>query len=249
MPATSQPRKLRVGQVIHEPQPAKWSSREIVGLVGILVGNILAFIGYATGQLLITDILLLFCLQSIVIGGFNAARMASLLRFSTDGVTWGEGASERPVPEITLEKWKMVLFFIVHYGFFHAVYLGILFTDMEVQLATLAEPWVILALVSFIVGEAFDFTESRRLDRDWKPNIGTMMFTPYLRVVPMHAAVFAVDKLGALSGFVFLPLRTGVDVGMVLIQRHYLDERRRAIAIDEAKRQVQQRHRRSRPTE
>jgi hypothetical protein len=67
-----------------------------------------------------------------------------------------------------------------------------------------------------------------------------MMFTPYLRVVPMHAVIVAVDKLGGFAGFVFLPLRAGVDIGMVLIQRHYLDERRRAIAINEAKRKVRQ---------
>lgn len=104
----------------------------------------------------------------------------------------------------------------------------------------LAEPWLMLALLSLIVGEAFDFTESRRLDRAWKPNIGKMMFTPYLRVVPMHLTLLAADHFGRVSGFVFLPLRAAVDIGMVLVQRHYLEERRRAMAIEEATQRVRQ---------
>lgn len=81
VPLAEQPRErptLSAGQIAKELATKPWSWREITGLVGILLGNTIAIIGYATGQLIISEILLLFVLQSIIIGIFNAARMASL---------------------------------------------------------------------------------------------------------------------------------------------------------------------------
>lgn len=58
-------------------------------------------------------------------------------------------------------------------------------------------------------------------DRKIKPNIGTVMFFPYLRIIPMHmtilvGSIFTGGSAGAL--ILFLGLKTATDLIMHMIE-------------------------------
>jgi hypothetical protein len=53
------------------------------------------------------------------------------------------------------------------------------------------------------------------------PNIGTLMFFPYARVVPMHLLIVLAASLGSESVtalLIFLLLKTGADVIMHMVE-------------------------------
>ena len=54
-----------------------------------------------------------------------------------------------------------------------------------------------------------------------RPNLGTLMFTPYLRVVPMHLAILAGgNAAGSVALWVFSALKTASDLLLDHIDRH-----------------------------
>lgn len=64
-------------------------------------------------------LLVVYWCQSVIIGGFNVARILKLRRFATDGFTM----NGRPVSETKEAKTKTASFFAMHFGFFHLAYL------------------------------------------------------------------------------------------------------------------------------
>ncbi len=61
-----------------------------------------------------------YLLQSIIIGLFQAKKILDLKVFSTEGFKMNNHAVE----PTRATQWKVVLFFLVHYGIFHSVYAG-----------------------------------------------------------------------------------------------------------------------------
>jgi hypothetical protein len=86
--------------------------------------------------------------------------------------------------------------------------------------APLFDGWFWLCTAALAVNHYGSYRYNRDLDRQGTPNIGTLMFTPYLRVIPMHITIL-VGGLFADSGFALLlfgVLKTIADVGMHLIE-------------------------------
>ena len=51
-----------------------------------------------------------------------------------------------------------------------------------------------------------------------KPNLGTLMFYPYLRILPMHLLIAAGHLLGGSQLAGFIVLKTLADVGMQAVE-------------------------------
>lgn len=190
--------------------------RHRASLGGIVVGNVLLMLSYAVGWISLAELMWTYWLQSVAIGVFNYRRMMGLERFTTDGLT----SNNRPVPTTPEGKRSTANFFALHYGGFHLGYLVFLAQDPP---AAEAWPWLAMAAVSLVAGEWNTHQRHRETDATWSPNLGTLLFQPYLRVVPMHIAILAVNA----AGTVLLPLKLLADVGMYLIDEH-LDARRAA---------------------
>jgi len=158
--------------------------------------------------------------QSVIIGTYQGLRMMALKKFSTEGFT----SNDQPVPETPEGKRSTVIFFAVHYGFFHIGYLFFLLGLAHLDLNIIG--WIGLAgcIAGFLVNHHFSFVANRQRDLRRVPNLGSMMFFPYLRVVPMHLTIILgfgmMQSSGRQTGalLLFLVLKSLSDVGMHVIE-------------------------------
>jgi hypothetical protein len=148
-----------------------------------------------------------YLMQSILIGLFQAKKMADLKVFSTAGVLM----NDHPVDPTPGTKRTMVLFFFVHYGIFHAVYMGFV-------LSWGAPDWLAVAGSSalFFANHLYSYLSNRPAAKE-PPNIGTMMFLPYVRVVPMHIFIMlgAFTAGGRFGIVLFMIFKTIADEGCI----------------------------------
>ena len=69
----------------------------------------------------------------------------------------------------------------------------------------------------FFFNHRYSYIEHRDHDRTRKPNIGNIMFFPYVRIFPMHLTILAGGAFGGASTgtlILFLGLKTAADVVM-----------------------------------
>jgi hypothetical protein len=125
-------------------------------------------------------ILASYLLQSVIIGIFQAIKMSELKVFSTDGLKINDRAVE-PTPAT---QWTVVIFFLLHYGIFHAAYAGFILSEGRPYW-----PDVLLSGAAFFANHLFSYVVNRNRAGKHIPNIGSMMFFPYIRILPMHVFI------------------------------------------------------------
>jgi hypothetical protein len=163
-----------------------------------------------------------YFLQNLVIGYFSRKRILALDKFSTTGFR----INDRQPPPTPETKRKTANFFAVHFGFFHLGYFAFLTQAHVPDLLDL------LALggitVGFILNHAASFRRHIAADAKGETNIGTLMFLPYLRVIPMHLAVIigsGMSLMNTLTGLVgFMLLKTAADWLMHHIEHRILQK-------------------------
>lgn len=158
--------------------------------------------------------------QSVIIGVFNFIRMIKLERFSTEGVTM----NDQPVDPTPSTRRHMAFFFLVHYGLFHAAYLAFLLAEARVG-GTDVLP-IAICVLAFFLNHAFSFRYNLEGDRRKVRNIGTIMFFPYARIIPMHLTIifgFGLVK-GTATLLIFLVLKTFADLIMHAVEHAALGE-------------------------
>jgi FtsH-binding integral membrane protein len=159
----------------------------------------------------LATILASYLLQSIIIGLFQALKMWELKAFSTDGLK----INDHPVEPTPATQRTVVLFFLLHYGIFHTAYAAFILSNGKPDwLAVLSSG------LAFFANHLFSYFTNRDRPRQKIPNIGSMMFFPYIRILPMHAFImFGAFTAGSNSGLVFfLILKTLADETMHLIE-------------------------------
>ena len=184
-------------------------------VAGILVGNAITFTGAAFHHWPALPVMMVYWGQSVAIGVANVIRMRALKDFSTDNLT----SNDRPVPATPAGARGVANFFALHYGMFHLVYALILFRGGFGHLEGWTAVTVAVNVALFAGSHIWHlFTPSGQSYRH-KPNLGTLMFYPYLRILPMHLAIIigTALPLGALPFFILL--KTGADLGMHEVER------------------------------
>jgi hypothetical protein len=168
-----------------------------------------------------------YWLQSVIIGWYARRRILALTRFSTEGFRMG-GREVEPNDET---RRSTANFFAFHYGFFHFGYLIFIVAISAAGLFGRTPDAGDFGLIA-LLGSAFWWThrDSHRrhvaADVAGTPNIGTLMFLPYLRVFPMHVTII----LGGLLGggpwalLLFTVLKTVADVLMHLAEHRWLQK-------------------------
>ena len=178
----------------------------------ILLFNLYLASGYYYNWLSMDTIVWIYYFQSIIIGIGNAVRMAKLQNFSTDNFQVN-GESVEPTSKT---KWVSALFFIFHFGFFHFVYFIFLVVFSLGNGSKLDLRFVLLNIMIMAVNTMIATWSNIIRDREEKQNIGGLLFTPYLRVVPMHIFIILgisrkFDKL------VVLPVIGNTDIFWVFL--------------------------------
>ena len=168
-----------------------------------------------------------YWIQSVVIGYYSRRRILALGRFSTEGFT----VNDRPVSPTPATQRSVANFFALHYGFFHFGYLMFL-----IQRSGEWRWWDLLGWLalgaSFAWNHRLSFQQNVEADRQGSPNIGTLMFLPYARVVPMHFTILlggTVAGSGPGAVLVFGALKTLADVLMHHIEHRVLQRQRMAL--------------------
>lgn len=175
-----------------------------------------------------------YWLQSVIVGWYARKRMLSLDRFSTEGFT----SNGKRVPEDEGGKRSTANFFALHYGFFHFGYL--LFLATQYRVGGWSDALILAACgVSFVLSQRSTYAAQHAADLRGKPNLGSLMFTPYLRVVPMHLAIIiGAGSQGAWALWLFTALKTASDLALDAIDRRMAvrsaDKAVAAAAVDKA---------------
>ena len=159
----------------------------------------------------LAEVLWIYWAQSVIIGGFHILRILNLRAFSTTGLKFNGS----PVTPDSSAKYKVALFFLMHWGIFHLVYF--VFLDMYFKHAGLDRQIMLLCVIAFAVVQHAAYREQREADLRSPPNLGLVLFSPYGRIIPMHLLIvgggmFMGSSDQLLLG-VFLGLKTVVDVG------------------------------------
>ena len=189
-----------------------------LSLLAILFGNVLSIWMALTQGWSLHQIMWIYWGQSVVIGVMNVIRMLSLKEFSTEGMRM----NEKPVPETASAKRQVAAFFAFHYGFFHFVYAVFLWQEMPLNEIAAGTAMLMMGCVSAFVGtHSYSLMHNMTVDfREKKPNLGTIMFYPYMRIIPMHMTIIFGGMFSGLGLTLFMVLKTLADMGMHMVEHH-----------------------------
>jgi len=171
-----------------------------------------------------------YWLQSVAVGIFHVFRILRLDRFSAEGFRMSGVSTDDIRRRPGRVKVAVALFFTVHYGGFHLFYgfflalLPFLACENADRFIGLIGSWrtVLLNGALFSLHYSLQFVLSKP-DPSAKPNIGTVLFEPYLRILPIHLVIILFffmsvkyrsgpEELTRTGLAVFLGLKTLADV-------------------------------------
>lgn len=163
-------------------------------------------------------ILFTYYFQSLMLGVSYFLQIMTIHNYSVEDVKFNGVQVEKSAKT----KGCIGFFFLIHYGFFHLGYLIFLLINFDFKVDT---GFLLPSLTGFALGELIAVIRHNSIIQKEVPNIGTMMFTPYLRIIPMHLFIIA----GGFIGFhnpgifaVFIILKIISDVIMhVIVNKTY----------------------------
>ncbi len=170
-------------------------------------------------------VVLIYWFQSIAIGFINILRILRLKSFGKLGLILNGKFLTEATPEA---RWTLAIFFFVHYGFFHIVFLVILLGNMDFdRLWEYASRDGIrlffVGILAFIVSEGFAFFYNRTRETTTR-NVGSLMLYPYIRIIPMFMIMGAGAAFPGNLLIYFLSLKTASDGIMHIIEQRHLFE-------------------------
>ncbi len=193
----------------------------------LIVTNLVVIVSALAFNWPISYLLFPYWMQSLIIGYYSRKRILALTNFSTEGFK-SNGREVEPTEET---KRDTARFFAFHYGFFHFVYF-IFLTGIIANFEQRDWLWMIVMAANFIRGHSGMFRANIDADRSGCPNIGVLMFLPYLRIIPMHLIV-ALGLLSSLANdasplfqafivILFGSMKTVADYLMAVVEHKYV---------------------------
>lgn len=191
------------------------NSSPISSTASLIIANLIAINLAIYEGWNLQDLMVIYWTQSVIIGYFSYCRILDLKQFSTENFSMN---GVRP-PENAKTKRSVATFFALHYGIFHAAYLGFLVGNEQIFQGS--GLMLFICAVVFYVNHRYSYSYNKELDENRKPNIGVIMFFPYARIIPMHLTIIAGGSIGTSSRgalLLFLVMKTLADVIMHKIE-------------------------------
>lgn len=186
----------------------------------LIFSNLLVIVLALTQNWDVSTLLWVYWIQSIIIGFFQFFRILSLKNFSVENFT----INHQSASPTSSTKLFSAFFFAFHYGFFHFIYAIFLYNFFQ-NSSALNFQNLLLGSVIFFANHLFSFIQNRVQDEKLKPNIGTLMFQPYLRIIPMHLVLILGMILGNQGKLIFfLILKTLADLIAHIIKHKHLQK-------------------------
>jgi len=219
-PAASQPGAQLGARLLAGGREMAAEARTDHSVWALIAANLVALlIAYLT-HMSLRELMLVYWIQSVIIGIASVIRILSLKRFSTRNLR----VNNRSLPETPGSKVKVAVFFVLHYGFFHFIYLMFMTLDlMRAEPGGSAMGYLLCVLV-FAANHGYSMLQNIRRDATGKPHLGTLMFMPYARIFPMHLTIlFGGLFFGGAGTFaLFGALKVAADVVMHTVEHHVL---------------------------
>ena len=184
-------------------------------LMFLLLTNLVIIVCAVLQQWSVADLLWVYWGQGVIIGYYNVHRIVDLDRFSSDGIMGRLGPAE---PTCETQRCTAVCF-ALHYGLFHLVYGVFLLVTFRIH-PDFPLAGLLLCILAFWFTHRYSYHYNR--ERDCVvPNIGSLMFFPYARIIPMNLVILLGGQFvgGDRRALVLLLLfKTGVDIAMHVIE-------------------------------
>jgi hypothetical protein len=203
--------------------------------LSLIFSNLLVIIFAVIDKLSALEVLWIYWGQSVIIGIFNFIKIITLKEFSTEGFKQG-GKQVLPTKGA---KISTAFFFLFHYGFFHLIYAVFLngfsitgsFGSSEFE-----TKYFLYSVGMFFISYLAEFINSKKEEADVKPNLGKIMFAPYVRIVPMHLTIILGGFIAA-AGSIFSANKNILIVALFIGIKTVIDLITHSISIDSIKKQ------------
>ncbi len=176
----------------------------------LIIANLIPVIGVWFLNWSAKEVFLVYCLETIIIGLFTLLKMLITGLFARKKDIWetkGGAVTKQPF-------WFFMLFFIVHYGIFVAVQMGIFFgvsglgDEYGITFFNFFSKWpslltseAYIMLGVFVLSYGFRMTSDFILTGDYKTSsLGYLMFQPYGRIFIQQVTVILGSMILSLGG-------------------------------------------------
>ena len=180
----------------------------------VLIGiNVYLTIHYYNNPAIFTTLIWLYWTQSVMMGIFNAVDILTVRTVQTEP----DKETGQPVSSMFKYRVRGAVFFTLHYGFFHLVYL--IFIATMKRSGPFQWDFFKYFLIAFFVGQVINFVQHKIQQRRAASSIGAMFFVPYLRIIPMHLTILVPAFLNISNLGIFLILKSVADVVMYVVTK------------------------------
>jgi hypothetical protein len=178
----------------------------------LIFSNVIVIFFAIVDNLSALEVLWIYWIQSVIIGVFNFVKIISLKEFSTKN--FRSGGKELQATKAT--KISTGIFFLFHYGFFHFVYAMFIGGFSEIGKTSTSgsmHNYLWFTSLVFFVSYLIEYIQSFRNPPEEIPNLGAVMFAPYLRIIPMHITIV----LGGFIGMIGSLLNVGINFSIIIL--------------------------------
>lgn len=174
-------------------------------LYALIFLNIYFIYEYKDDPLKYTTIIWVFWCQSVLIGVFNFIELLTTKTVDAKGFTINDKPAD---PQKSRGCYSF--FFLFHYQFFHLAYF--IFLLIQLGISNIDSSFLKYALLAITLNLVIAFIRHKQDYKNHPPRLGTMFFSPYLRIIPMHFMILLPAFLDLKPSLVFLILKAVFDV-------------------------------------